>query len=239
MQFDNYLFRASAIGQIMTESRTKDPIGETCKTYLMQVWIEETYGRKKEFTNRYVEKGLATEEDGITLYSLVKNEYFLKNKERFANEFVCGTPDIINETEIVDIKSSWDIHTFHAVLLKGVNKNYLYQLQTYMALTGKKKARLAYTLVDAPDFLVNREKDYLARNMGLIDRDANKDYLEACEEIDKSMLFGDIDRDKRYIEFMLDYDPALMANVYERVRLCRGFLNAISISQNVQVEMAG
>lgn len=236
MTFDNYLFRASCIGKIMTDSRTKDPLGETAKKYLMQLWIEESYGRKKEFTNRYVEKGLATEEDGITLYSLVKGDLFNKNKQTFANEFVCGTPDIINEDEIVDIKSSWDIHTFHETLLSGINKIYFYQLQTYMALTEKKKARLAYVLVDAPDFLVNREKDYLARNMGLIDRDANKDYLEACEEIEKSMLFGDIDREKRYIEFTINYDQSVMDKVYERVKLCRGFLNAISISQAVEVE---
>jgi hypothetical protein len=205
-------------------------MGETCKAYLMQLWIEATYGRRKEFTNKYIEKGLETEEDGITLYSLAKGEYFTKNTERFENNFVCGTPDIITETEIVDIKSSWDIFTFHDNLHKATNKNYKYQLMTYMALTKKKVARLVYVLVDAPDFLVEREKDYLARNMGLIDRDANPDYLKACEEIEKSMRFGDIDKKKRYIEITIEYDPDLMAEVYQRIKLCRGFMNSIQLA---------
>lgn len=236
MQFDNYLFRASCIGHIMTGAPGKpDVMGETCKQYLMQIWIEEMYGRKKEFTNKYVEKGLATEEDGITLYSLCTGDYFVKNKQKFSNDFVCGTPDVITDTEIIDIKSSWSIHTFHETLVKAQNKNYRYQLMTYMALTEKKVARLVYVLVDAPDFLVEREKDYLARNMGLIDRDASPEYLEACEEIEKSMRFGDIDKKKRYIEYTINYDQSEMDKVYKRVQECRGFLNAISISQNVLV----
>lgn len=234
MNFNNYLFRASSIGKLMTGSPGKPDVpGETCKSFLMQVWIEEVYGRRKEFTNKYVEKGLATEEDGITLYSLAKKEFFVKNEERLINEFVCGTPDIIAETEIIDIKSSWSIHTFYDTLLKAMNKDYKYQLMTYMALTKKEIARLVYVLVDAPDFLVEREKDYLSRNMGLIDRDANPDYLSACEEIEKSMRFGDIDKSKRYIENTIVYDQSEMDKVYERVKWARTFLNSISISQNV------
>jgi hypothetical protein len=231
MNYSNYLFHASSTGKICTDSRTKDPLGETAKKHLMECWVEQTYGRRKEFTNKYIEKGLAAEEDSITLYSRVKKKVFFKNEETISNEFICGTPDIITDDEVIDIKTSWSIHTFYEVLAAPIKKDYLYQLQSYMALTGKRQAKLAYILVNAPDFLVNREKDYLARNMGLIDRDASPDYLAACDEIDKAMLFDDIPMEDRYIEILVDYDEALIQSIYDRVRLCRGFLNAIELSR--------
>src|SRR5690606_5805153 len=71
-RFDLWKPRASQLGRIMTGSRDKtDPLGETCKAYLMEAYIEEVFGREKEISNKYFEKGLAQEEDGITLYSRV------------------------------------------------------------------------------------------------------------------------------------------------------------------------
>ena len=48
MSFDSYKFHPSSLGLIMTESRTKEPIGETAKAHLLQCWIEEKYGRRKD-----------------------------------------------------------------------------------------------------------------------------------------------------------------------------------------------
>ena len=60
--FNDLKFRASAIGQIMTNGRAKSEMGETCKSYLKNLFIEKTYGIRKEFTNKYVEKGLEVED---------------------------------------------------------------------------------------------------------------------------------------------------------------------------------
>lgn len=231
MKYDNYLFHASSTGKILTDSRTKDPLGETCKKHLMECWVEDTYGRSREFTNKYVEKGLACEEDSITLYSRMKKELYFKNQEELSNEFLRGTPDIITDDTVIDIKTSWSIHTFFEVLAVAIKKDYLYQLHSYMALTGRRKAKLAYVLVNAPDFLLTREKDYLARNMGLIDRDTNPDYLQGCEEIDKAMTFDDIPLTDRYIELSIDYDQKEIHRIYDRVNICRGFMNSIELSR--------
>ena len=56
--------RCSKLGAIMTNPRSKTEIlSETTKTYLIEWILEKKYGRKKEFSNKYLEKGLTTEQD--------------------------------------------------------------------------------------------------------------------------------------------------------------------------------
>ena len=48
VDFSNYKFRASGLVNLMTNSRTKsDPLGESTKTYLRDIFIKEVYGREK------------------------------------------------------------------------------------------------------------------------------------------------------------------------------------------------
>lgn len=225
--FDDFKFRASAIGKIMTESRTKEPLGETVKKYLLEVYVREIHGRDKEIISKYISKGLQVEELSLTLYSRVKKEFYKKNELGYSNEFITGTPDIITNDSIVDIKSSWSMHTFYDVFTSKINKMYLYQLQSYMALTGKKKAVLAYCLVDTPQMLINDEIRKLQWQMGLSDPEQSKVYKAAVEYLEFSMKYEDVPMKKRYIEFEIEFDEELMSAVYQRVKECREFLNKL------------
>ena len=58
--------RCSSIGKIMTNSRSKtETLSKTCKTYLQELAIEEMYGKRKEFSSRYTDKGNAVEDEGM------------------------------------------------------------------------------------------------------------------------------------------------------------------------------
>lgn len=224
MDFSNYKFHCSSLGDIMTNSRTKDALSETCKNHLMRIWIYQKYGRYKEEENKYIQKGNMAEEDGITLYSLVSNTMFVKNTQVFENDFIVGTPDIIHNNIVRDIKNSWSIYTFYETMVKALNKDYLWQLNGYWALIPEcKAAKLVYVLINTPAVIIEQEKSRLRYKMGLIDPDANQVYLEACEEIDKNCIFDDIPNEERYIE--MDVPQMDMEEVYERVKQCRNFLN--------------
>lgn len=211
----------------MTDPRSGTGLSETCKAHLMECWIEETYGRVKDLENKYVEKGNAVEEDSLTLYSRVTKTFFVKNQETFSNDFIVGTPDIIHNRSIKDIKSSWDMFTFFANFHKPLNKNYVYQLNGYGDIVPDIDVlQLVYTLVNTPDVLIEQEKSRLYYKMGIIDRDADPEYLKACEQIEKNARFDDIEIDKRYIQF--DIPRVNMGDVYVRVKECRNFLNALS-----------
>jgi hypothetical protein len=222
---NNILFRCSSLGKLMTEPRSKtETLSETCKKYLVEVFINYKYGRKNDIMNRYIAKGLMVEEDSLTLYSQYKNTIFFKNKERFSNEFITGLPDLTLDDSVVDIKSSWDIFTFFSNNnADKINKDYYWQLQGYMELCDKPKARLAYCLINTPDVLVQDQKKKLHWQMGLID-DSN-DFLEGCEEIDRLAVYDDIPLEEKVIEIDVKRNPAEIEKLNVRVAECRDYMN--------------
>lgn len=226
-RFDNYKFHCSSIGSLMTEARTKgDLFGETCKAHMLECWIEETYGRTKDLTNQYVEKGNLVEEDSMTLYSRVTKRFYTKNLQQFENEFICGTPDIINNREVIDLKSSWSIHTFYGCVHKAMNKDYLWQINGYMDLIPCDTGKLVYVLVNTPDVIVEQEKSKLRYKMGLIDPESNGVYQMAASQIEKNNNFDDIPISSRYMEF--DVARMDMSKVYDKIKACRIFMNELS-----------
>lgn len=225
MDFSNQLIRCSALGKVMTDSRKKGEMGETCKSYLKELYRESKYGIRKEVVSKYIDKGLMVEDSAIALYSTKYDGFYTKNDEWFKNEFISGTPDIVSENEVIDIKSSWNLFTM-PFKDEEINKGYYYQLMGYMALTGLKKAKLAYCLIDTPPQLVQDEKRRLSWQMGCIDG-MNPEYLEACAEIDKSHDFSHITMDERIVEFEIERDEEVIQAIYDRVKLCRDYLNSL------------
>ncbi len=220
------LFRASCIGKLMTEARIKsETLSETTKSYLSEVFILHKYGRKKDIQNRFTIKGLMVEEDSLTLYSRFKKEIFMKNEERFFNDFICGTPDLVEKNEVIDIKSSYDIFTFFKSK-ESLNKDYKWQLMAYMALTGKPSSTLAYCLINTPDILIQDEKRRLGYKMGIID-DVNPDYVDGCEQLDKLMIYDDIQLEERIHEVKIEKKDREIESIYSRVEECREYMDHV------------
>lgn len=225
MTFNDYKFHPSSLGLIMTESRTKELLGETAKSHLVECYVRHVYGRHKDVTNAYIEKGLAAEEDSLDLYTLVKDQLFVKNKEYFQNDWLIGTPDIVEPDLVIDLKTSWDIFTFYAQTVKAIDKKYWWQLQAYMDLTGANHARLVYCLVNTPYKLIEDQKRKLMYTMAVIDGDTDEAYLRACEMVDKNSIYDDIPNEEKFIEFSIERDQKAIDSAHERVELCREILN--------------
>lgn len=245
MNFSNTLFRCSSLGYIMTDPRTKgETLSETTKTHLIDVYVSNKYGRNEDIQNRYVEKGLAVEEDSITLYSRIKKSFFKKNEEHLHNNWIKGTPDLFTGESIktaetiIDIKSSWDLYTFMRVLTKEINKMYYWQLQGYMDLTGAKSAKLAYCLVDTPEPMIEYEKYLLGRRMGIIDPAGNDLYEQGCEELERSMTFSDISLEEKLIEFTIERNDVDILKMHSRVEECRKWLNQFETTRFPGVVLA-
>jgi hypothetical protein len=215
--------RASCTGQIMTNPRTKSEIiSQTALTHLEKWMKTQIYGIEEDFSNKYTEKGEIVEDDAIDLaiehLGLI---YSTKNEEHFHNEYLKGTPDLLHQDEVIDIKASWDPFTFplfHKSLPtpKGTpNKHYYYQLQSYMALTGRKKARLVYVLCDTPQHLIEKEA-MLTLN--------GRDYDERLQELTKRMTYSHIPLEYRVKAFEIERDDKVIQAIYERVELCREIL---------------
>lgn len=145
--------RASASGSIMTNPRSKtELISQTTINYVHD-WLKESiYGIKKEIKSKYLTKGLTLENEAIDkAIEWLDLPFVLKNESFFEDDCFTGTPDLISEDRIYDIKCSWDCFTFPLFEREIPTKDYFYQLQVYMHLTGKKNATLVYVLLNTPE----------------------------------------------------------------------------------------
>ncbi|QDP57237.1 MAG: hypothetical protein Unbinned221contig1000_25 [Prokaryotic dsDNA virus sp.] len=150
--------RASQVGKVMASSRGAN-LSVGAKSYIQGLAKEHILGRKIDFTSKYTNKGNECEQEGIDLLSEVRDDlpFLVKNEEYFENDLFTGTPDILTEDYVIDIKCSFNMDTFPMFKDSIPNKDYIYQLQTYMHLADRSKAMLVYCLVDTPEYIIKRE----------------------------------------------------------------------------------
>jgi hypothetical protein len=212
-------FRASSIGSLLTGGRKKDELfGQTAMTLIRETWIGATYKRTKEISSKYLDKGNECEEASISLMQEVEGHkiMYTKNEDNLTNDYITGTPDLFTADEVIDIKSSWDIFTFHAA---EVTPMYYAQLQCYMALLNLTRARLVYCLVDAPEWLILREANSLYYRMG---GDSMPDsvrplYERKRAQMERNMKFADIPASERVKSFDVEIDEPFIDDIYNRV----------------------
>lgn len=226
LNFSNYKFRASGLPTLMTASRSKsDPLSETTKTYLKGLWIAEVYGREKYDTkNKFTEKGIISEPDSLNLIQEVTGEAFFKNQEHLVNDFIQGTPDIIKLPRIKDIKTSWDIWTFQAVDKDYAEKEYFWQVQGYMWLTGLKLADLVFCLVNTPEEIINDELYKLSFKYPEL---YYSQELEA--KMKRNYIFDDIPAKKRLKNFKFRSSQKKIRMLKKQIKLARAYLNTIKL----------
>ena len=119
MNSETLKIRASAIGDIMTNPRTKsEMISKTAINAVNKAVIAAKYSRWDDTSSKFTEKGHANEEQALTMLSLHLKDLLFKNKTMFENGWITGTPDAWIEgrmgyvEHIYDVKSSWSIFTF-------------------------------------------------------------------------------------------------------------------------------
>jgi len=229
LDFSQHKFRCSSLGALMTNQQGKkdtkslDELSVTAIDELVKIYVKAAYGRDKEIQSKYIEKGLAVEEDSITLLSRIYMIPFFKNDKRVENEFITGEADII-DPRLMDTKSCWDIHTFFEHKTKKLSKAYEYQLNGYCDLYGFDSGSVCFCLIDTPQALIEDEKRRLFYKMSYATQE-NPEYLKACEAIEKELTFQDVPLKERLHEVVVKRSPATMDAVYSRAPLWRDWLN--------------
>lgn len=211
--------RCSAIGKIMTSPRSKgEVLSQTTKSYIKELVLEHKYGIRKEINSRYLDKGNMVENESIELTERVLDlDLIVKNESYFENEFICGTPDIIMGDTIIDVKSSWSAYTFPFFLDEELpNKDYYYQLQGYMALTGATKGMVVYCLINTPEEIV---LDEIRRTSW------SRHELDVTEETEAEVRqqheFDHIPEVNRVKAYHIERDEDVIHAIYDRVNECK------------------
>lgn len=211
--------RCSSIGKIMTSPRSKgEVLSQTTKSYIKELVLEHKYGIRKEINSRYLDKGNMVENESIELTERVLDlDLIVKNESYFENEFICGTPDIIMGDTIIDVKSSWSAHTFPFFLDEELpNKDYYYQVQGYMALTGATKGMVVYCLINTPEEIV---LDEIRRTSW------SRHELDVTEETEAEVRqqheFDHIPEVNRVKAYHIERNDEVIQAIYERVNECK------------------
>jgi len=210
------------MGDLLVKANTKETLSETAKKFLHEIHKEQVFGMDTSIKSKYLDKGLAVESQGISLYSEVTGKFFAKNSDRIENEYWTGEADNTQE-RIRDIKSSWSFESFPLHDKKPTNPLYEWQMQCYMELYGKDSAELIYVLVDTPDMLIEDEVRRQSWKLGLIDV---PEELEA--EIRHNMTYQHIPKELRVKSFYFKRDTQKIAAMRKYVRHARKYLNQLT-----------
>lgn len=220
-----FKIRASAAGQIMKTARSGKGLGETAKTYLEQWYKEYLYGRQKQFSTKYTEKGISVEDDAIQYLSEVRGIRYRKNDLHVGDDYFIGTPDIITDDSVIDVKCSWDCFSFPLFDSELPTQDYYYQMQVYMELTGLNRAEVVYLLMDAPDSMIDREALMEARRIGLDEIE-----MELFDQVKARMTYSHLSDSLRVKSFQIERDGECIDRMKARVKECREYLNSIILT---------
>jgi hypothetical protein len=171
----------------------KPELPQTAKTFLHEFYA----GDNDEIFSKYVNKGNIVESDNIDFMAEVLGFGMAEKNQEPPKEddYFIGTPDVIMNDYIIDIKSSWNIKTLQEQA-KGIDPDYEKQLQIYMHLYGKKKAILFFGLQDTPE-------------------DANFGF---------EVIYSHLPNNERWIAYKINYDPVLIEQIQARILMCRIYL---------------
>lgn len=197
------------------------------KSYCDEWFISQKYNRKKEWFSYKVQKGLMVEHLGIQMLSNMQGIELEKNEQFFENEFMKGTPDVICNGIVFDIKSSWDIFSFPFFEKELPNTDYYWQLQCYMHLTGLENASIIYCLIDTPRPLIDQELKKLYFQSG---GTASEWTPEAYKDLEVNYLFSDVAEQERIRDFPVSRDNEAIEKIIERVKMCREYVKTLELS---------
>lgn len=214
-----FKIRASACGNIMGVKG----LGKTGETYCKD-WLKgQVYNRQREINTKYTQKGNEVEDNSIDFVAEQLGYGFLiKNEQFFENDYMQGTPDIILPNEIIDVKNSWDTHTFPLLEDELPNSDYYYQAQIYMELVGRESYKVIYVLSDTPEHLIESEarRYCYANGFGELD-------LDIYEKFKAKMTYPDVDASLKMKVFEIKKDEAVISKIKERVIECRQIIEQL------------
>ena len=224
VNLSDFRIRCSALGQVMTEPKTKKAkddgeLSQTAKSFC-QSWLkEQLYQRKQTFASKYTEKGLTVEDDAIE-YAAEQLGWgnVRKNTIRIRNEWIEGECDILTNSHVHDIKSSWSEDTFPLFETKIPTAGYEWQVQGYMWLYQVDQASVTYCLMDMPIEMIDREVRFK-----LGEYYSRKEYADFITRFQYSHLGPEL----RIKQFTFEADAVLRNQIREAHEKCLLYMNQL------------
>lgn len=189
---------------------------------LLDKWIKDEilYEKKIQSHNKYTVKGILNEEENIH-YAARHLDWgnVTKNEIEESNEYMTGTPDVVLNDMIVDVKSSYEHGTFPILEDECPSTDYINQVKGYLELFKKQKGLVCYVLSTSPRHLIEREINTMAFNFGY-----DKDDFEFIMSMTDLYSYESYPSGLRIKTFEVERDDELMKEIKYRVDLSRIYI---------------
>lgn len=208
---------------------------DTAVTFINKTWLLHNKGFWKLINSKFLDKGLYSEEDGISLVSEVDGRFYAKNTERQTKGHITGECDIKNEIDgkviVQDVKCCWDAETFINAKLDDL---YEWQGRSYMHLYDADEFWLRFCLVDCPPHIYEYEKYKLKSKYNIIDEDVEG--KELIDQLHRNLVFSDnpaYSKSERVKTIKLTRDMEKENQLLTRVSLAAVEYNKITLNRVV------
>jgi hypothetical protein len=209
----------------MAELIAKKQGSELPKTLrtMCEDWVKAQLKKPKRIYSKYLEKGNVMEESSIeSIAEHLELGMVIKNEEYFEDDYFTGTPDLLLRDIIIDAKNSWSLKTFPLFSDTIPDIGYMYQVQVYMHLTGRKTAKVAYFLSNTPENLIEREARMYCNALGF--DEVSPEILSAFTD---EMTYDEFPSSYRIKHYSFEYDPLIIEELKHRVVLCREYIEEL------------
>lgn len=178
--------------ELKAKRDAEDVLPTGAKTYLDSVFRDVFWKRKVILTNKFLDKGLLTEQDILDLASKLDDEFYTKNDLQGENDFIQGSWDNFKNDIVRDTKSNFSLETFeNAELTSQYNwqlKGYSWIIKEQEKLDFYPKAELIYGLVNSPLHIIKNEINSLYYKMDSPNED-NENFILAKQQIERNHIF--------------------------------------------------
>ena len=215
--------QATLRDKLVFKRDAKPALSKGAKTYVKELFMFHEYGVKQEINSKYIDKGNEVEDLSIEAASIFLGVDMFKNDEYFENDYVTGSPDVLTDEILVDVKSSWSASTFPFFDTELKNSIYEWQLKTYMWLTGRTESYLVYCLVPTPEDLILDEMRRVSWKRG----ELGDVSIETEAEVRAYFDISNIPVDKRVKSFKVELSKKDLVLMKEKIILANKFYKTI------------
>lgn len=206
----------------LKEKRDNPVLPEGAKTYCKDWLSGQLLEYQTMMRNKYTDKGNIMEDEAIDFIAdNLGYGFMIKNEVRKSDEWMEGECDIELKNEIIDVKNSWDASTF-PLFEDKINSGYDWQLQGYMHLYDKEKAKLIYCLMDTPEHLIEKEARWYSLSQGFDDLEES-----VYKKFVKNLTYTNIDPKLRIKVYEIERRQEDIDNIKTRVLMCREYINEL------------
>lgn len=210
-------------------------LNKGCLSYLLYIYQRRRYGNVYKLKTEVpaalqLRNGTVSEPNSVQLLSEYYQRPFYRDTRKVTNDFLRGQTDVINTpliedaTEIVDVKSILSVSDFLKMVGAPVRKSDYYEMQGYLGITGIEDGMICYCLPDIPADIVQQQWDIMFREMcpdGIVTNNFETNWALA----ESSMRRDGISISERVISHRIKRDEKIISNIYEKVDICRAWLN--------------